>query len=602
MIPERIPMSTQQIEISMLESHPDNPRLFLRDEVVGSIAAQLAVSGDFDEVHALIVRPVNGHFQVIQGHHRLEAARRAGLACVPCWVREMDDAEAYMQLALGNAQDGLSPLEIGIHALRVISLSGGGRGKNGGLAEYAEQMAKSKMYISQVRQAAEVFNIIKNSKVDFTVLSNKAQHLAAIHKAPADLWPALVAEMLDREWSAKETESEIKKVNSLLDSIPTWWSLDKSSIGMIALDEGKAKSYKAMFELAAQAESDLKPVIIYRLYETEEIKTENEREYRKWTSKPEEYNPFEIFKAQLIGLSSLPDKKEVNQIRAEILGYIQDHSRPKEEWMPILTDEEWTIERNRLAELHRITLREYYTPRLIQADILDGFRQIANDTIELICTDPPYNIGKADWDEFETTELYLKWSKKWLKECYRVLKSNGSFYIFGRFIMLRHLSLIAEEIGFIFQRKITWDTIQGSGGSGLWPIRDEDILYFSKNDEPYENPDAVKLERHEEHVREYKGKEYVFKSPSTVWRFPCVDEQNPERTGHPTQKPIELIERIIVASSPPGGIVLDCFLGSGTTGVAAMKNNRRSIGIEKNAEYVKIAKGRFDATEINDEE
>jgi len=119
---------TQQIPIERLKAHPDNPRLFLREDVVGSIENQIRETGEFDAAHAVIVRPVNGHYQIIQGHHRTEAATRAGLDAVPCWVRDMDDDEAFMQLALGNAQDALSPLEIGIHALIAVPLSEGGEG------------------------------------------------------------------------------------------------------------------------------------------------------------------------------------------------------------------------------------------------------------------------------------------------------------------------------------------------------------------------------------------------------------------------------------------------------------------------------------------
>jgi site-specific DNA-methyltransferase (adenine-specific) len=163
--------------------------------------------------------------------------------------------------------------------------------------------------------------------------------------------------------------------------------------------------------------------------------------------------------------------------------------------------------------------------------------------------------------------------------------------------MLSHIQHVLDDLGMVYRNWITWDTIQGAGG-GLWVNRSESILYYSKTRETYEDSESIKLERHEENVREYKGKEYAFKNPSNIWRFPCVDDKHPERTDHPTQKPVELIERIILASSPAGGNVLDCFMGSGTTGVACMKHRRYCTGIELNQDYISIAQSRFSATEV----
>ena len=114
----------------------------------------------------------------------------------------------------------------------------------------------------------------------------------------------------------------------------------------------------------------------------------------------------------------------------------------------------------------------------------------------------------------------------------------------------------------------------------------------------FEDDNAVRVERHEAHIREYKGREYRFKNVSNIWRLPCVDDKDTERTEHPTQKPVELMERIIRASSPHGGMVLDCFIGSGTTGVAAMQLERICIGIDQDRHYLDIAERRFALAEI----
>ena len=160
----------------------------------------------------------------------------------------------------------------------------------------------------------------------------------------------------------------------------------------------------------------------------------------------------------------------------------------------------------------------------------------------------------------------------------RILKPEGSIYVFGINRMLSHLQRWLDD-NMVYRNWIVWDTIQGAGG-GLWINRHEAILYYSKTSETYEDSNSVKLERHEENIREYKGKEYKFKNPSNIWRFPCVDNKHEDRTEHITQKPVEIMDRIIKASCPVGGIVCDPFSGSGTTAVSAFINDRKFIGYE----------------------
>jgi hypothetical protein len=110
--------SPQWLAFDRLHPHPGNPRLFDREEVIEGIAQSLRSSG-FDPAHALIVRPLGDDWQIISGHHRRRASERAELDRIPCWVRELDDATAYMMLVTCNAQSGLTALEYGLHALRV---------------------------------------------------------------------------------------------------------------------------------------------------------------------------------------------------------------------------------------------------------------------------------------------------------------------------------------------------------------------------------------------------------------------------------------------------------------------------------------------------
>ena len=246
------------------------------------------------------------------------------------------------------------------------------------------------------------------------------------------------------------------------------------------------------------------------------------------------------------------------------------------------------------AEVGHILGNEF----VIHDDCLNVLQTIADSSVDLIATDPPYNMDKAHWDSYGNGEEYATWAAQWLEECQRILKPTGAIYIFGINRMLSHLQRWLDQ-NMIYRNWIIWDTIQGAGG-GLWVNRHEAILYYSKTRQTFEDSDAVKLERHEEHIREYGGVEYRFKSPSNVWRFPCVDENHPDRTAHVTQKPVELMRRIVRASCPPGGFVLDPFAGSGTTLVAAIREGRRTIGFELDKENYQIAAERV-AHEISNQ-
>lgn len=219
---------TEQILIDQLYPHPDNPRLFLREEVINSIAEQIKESGKFDEAHALLVRPLNGHYEIIQGHHRREGALKAGLDSVPCWIREMTDDEAYMALALGNVQGELSPLEIGVHALGIDFDKRGKGAEGGGLKGYARLTGQKAPNVTLYRQGANVlksinYNIIINKK---DVL-DKAAHLAHIHKAPESTWSLLAQWLITpnakgKTPSANKTDDTVKAIKKY--SIPDEYS------------------------------------------------------------------------------------------------------------------------------------------------------------------------------------------------------------------------------------------------------------------------------------------------------------------------------------------------------------------------------------------
>ena len=196
----------KSLSLEELKPHPQNPRAIIRRHVVDRIVDGINRAGGFRPNHAITVRQVNGHYEIISGHHRVEAAKAAGLTEVPCWVEEMDDETAFYELIRNNHQGELSPLEIGLHALDYVKLDKRGMGaEGGGLKAYAEGVGYAATNISKYRNAATVFrdfikdNIIFNGSGinDNASLLTKTNHLGEIQKAPQDCWGGLGGVYLD---------------------------------------------------------------------------------------------------------------------------------------------------------------------------------------------------------------------------------------------------------------------------------------------------------------------------------------------------------------------------------------------------------------------
>jgi len=579
----------QLIPVWNLQDHPQNPRLALREDVVSAIVAGLA--DGFDPAHALIVRPLGNEYQVLSGHHRKAAAMKAGIDAVPCWVRELDDEAAYMALVTSNSQGELSPLEIGLHALNCVDKAQGKRG--GGLTAYASATGKDESYIRQIRKAAEVFVA---SGVNSEGLQTKTQHLAAIHALPSEHWQTAVQLMLEHGWSVKDTQAAVERVQSVVAARPGWLKTP-TPVARVAIEPSFSKTVLSTLAMLSDCCARLPELVtLYRLQDTDETKEINGREHRKRAAVAYEFSARQCF-INATAKADLTSAKVIESMYRDIARRIDAEAHAGESWVPVLTDAEEQARAARAVELARLQDRASFMPRLMHGDVVEQLRGLPDGSFDLVCIDPPYNMDKAGWDSFGSGKEFAAWARPWLKECQRVLKDTGAIYVFGINRMLSHLQHEMDGLGLHYRNWITWDTIQGAGG-GLWVNRTEAILYYSKTADTFEDADAVKLERHEENVREYKGREYFFKNPSNIWRFPCVDDKHPERTEHPTQKPVELIERIVRASSPVDGRVLDCFLGSGTTGVACMRSRRHATGIDMSAQYLAIAQARFDATEV----
>lgn len=166
--------------------------------MIEAIAARL--SSGFDPAHALIVRPLGSGWQIVSGHNRKAAARKAKLAQVPCWVRELGDTEAYMMLLTCNAQGELTALERGLHALNSRMDIKAYAGSVGREKQYAA--VKDEVYAARVASACDV---TREPPKQFS-------QLVEIHTAPRDNWPSLVNRMIDEEWTVERTRHEVALV------------------------------------------------------------------------------------------------------------------------------------------------------------------------------------------------------------------------------------------------------------------------------------------------------------------------------------------------------------------------------------------------------
>lgn len=311
--------------------------------------------------------------------------------------------------------------------------------------------------------------------------------------------------------------------------------------------------------------------------------------------------------------------------------------------------------------------------KIYNMDCIEGMKLIDDNSIDLICIDPPYNIGKAEWDKIDN---YIEWMGKVFKECERVLKDNGSFYFFhNNFMQIVELqNWLNKNSKFVFKQLITWNKIHENFKNFgyvqqrlsidmmrnyyngfteyclYYTFQDETGLnkvkldinnfkilrnYFEKlqkfiglklkkineilghrkaehsfywNSTQWDLPtketynELIKIfninkweqfKEYEELRIEYEGSRYNFntaivkkdvRANSNVWLYPPSEKQ-----GHITPKPIKLIENIIKHSSNENDIILDYFMGSGTTAIACMNTNRKYIGFELDKNYYNLA-------------
>ena len=515
----------QRIAIEKIDAHPDNPRLTFRQDVVDGIAAQIEAKGFFDSAHALLVRPLNGRYQILRGHHRWLAGKQVGLETLPCWVREMGDTEAYMQLILGNVQGELRPIEIGIHALQAVELSEGGRSVTGGISEYARRVGKTKQYVSQLREAAEVLGVVKQSSQVDSFL-DKAQHLAAIHKADEELWQILVDKMLDAKWSAEDTRYWVGRVCEF--EISDKWQLLFLPLRDVVERFLSTKEFapKTVIRLIKLAEA------IEALIEEYDVEVENFlRVFHKWLSENAGEDSWDV--------------RQITKYRRQIEQQLRD------------------AEFELLSKWHLGDWRKFI-------DTLD------EESVHLLLTDPPYGI------EYQSD---YRLDRRGDKRHANVLHDTYQEAIIGLKEMLVAFKpkLAANAHILCFTHWQTEEATRRVLEEANYQIRGS--LIWVKNNTGMGDVKTTFAPRHERIIHAVKGSPILFEREADVLFADRIISNE-----HPTQKPVKLLERLIEVTTVEGELVIDPFAGTASTLIAAQNLHRVYWGCELSEIYYQIGK------------
>lgn len=245
---------------------------------------------------------------------------------------------------------------------------------------------------------------------------------------------------------------------------------------------------------------------------------------------------------------------------------------------------------------------------IYHGDCLELLPRLHDCVFSLTITSPPYNIGK----EYETRREvrdYLDWCEKWIREIYRLTRHGGAFWLNLGYLSVPNTAkaipipyLLWDRVPFYLLQEIVWNYGAGVASRKNFSPRNEKFLWYVKNSKEYTfNLDAVRDPDVKYPNQKKNGKlkcNPLGKNPTDVWQFPKVtsgtQRSSKERTSHPAQFPVAIIDRVVKACSNPNDVILDPFIGSGTTAEAALRNGRSVVGFEIEAKYVDIASERLE--------
>jgi adenine-specific DNA-methyltransferase len=259
----------------------------------------------------------------------------------------------------------------------------------------------------------------------------------------------------------------------------------------------------------------------------------------------------------------------------------------------------------------RVQIADSFSPAerivVFSGDCLEFLKAIPDRTFQLVVTSPPYNLGK-EYEERIHLDDYVRQQRRVIVECARALKPTGSIcwqvgnhVDNGMIIPLDSVLFpIFRELGLQCRNRIVWHFEHGLHCSRRFSGRYESVLWFTKSEDYLFNLDAVRV------PQKYPGKKYfkgpkagqyscnpLGKNPGDVWVIPNVKSNHVEKTEHPCQFPVELIERLVLPLTQEGDWVFDPFLGTGTSIIAAIRHGRRGAGAETVNKYVGLTKERI---------
>ena len=264
-----------------------------------------------------------------------------------------------------------------------------------------------------------------------------------------------------------------------------------------------------------------------------------------------------------------------------------------------ITDEDIEIFSKNLIKVEKEVNENDIINKTINQDIFEVLDFLPSNFVDLLFVDPPYNLkrgfNEVSFDKM-SREDYMEYLDSWLKKLVKILKPTASVYICGDWRSSSAIELVASKYLKV-RNRITWEREKGRGSKYNWKSNSEDIWFFTVGNNYVYNYEEVKLKkkviapyRHDDGApkdwEEEEGGQFRLTFPSNLWTDISVPFWSmPENTDHPTQKPEKLLAKIILASTKPGDVVFDPFLGSGTTSVTAKKLDRKFVGIEVDKTY-----------------
>jgi site-specific DNA-methyltransferase (adenine-specific) len=250
---------------------------------------------------------------------------------------------------------------------------------------------------------------------------------------------------------------------------------------------------------------------------------------------------------------------------------------------------------------------------LFKGDCSDVLPTLPECSVDMIFADPPYNlsnggitcqagrmvsVNKGEWDKSKGVDADHEFALQWLTACRRVLKDDGTIWVSGTMHNIYSVGFALQQLGYRLLNEICWYKPNASPNlsTRYFTHSHETVIWAAKSGKSKHKFDYQRMKQIAggKQMRSLWMDIDVEDEPQDIWSIPTPSGVEKKFGKHPTQKPLALLERIILASTNPGDIVLDPFTGSSTTGVAAIRHGRRFIGIETNAGYLELSVKRLD--------